>query len=477
MKTHTIISAGIDIGTSTTQLIFSRLTLQEATGFGVIPQTEIINKEVFYRSPISFTPLLPDERIDGEKTALLIQQAYKDAGIEPSMLTTGAVIITGESNRKKNAREVLEAISAYAGDFVSASAGPELESVLAGKGSGAASLSDEKQTSVINIDIGGGTSNLCCFTFGEVTDTACLDIGGRQIKFSNGLVSYIAPKTQLLAKRHGIDIREGSPANFNEINKICCLYADILAQACNLKPATDDLAFMTTSKVFSHSTSAEIITLSGGVAACITELQNSSTCNMLKYGDIGFFLAKAIMESECLNMIDVCTAEETVRATVIGAGNFSTAISGSTIDYNIDKFPIKNIPVGKIKLENNSDIENILPQIETVLDILDLKNTDADAAIAFEGIPCPTFHEIQAIASAIMTAIDSLMKPEAKCIIISRSDTGKALGQALRRVNKNKRSILCIDQISSATGDYLDIGKPLASGKVIPVIVKTLVFR
>ncbi len=475
MKTEEILSAGIDIGTSTTQLIFSRLTLRETSGFGRIPQTEIVSKEVFYRSPIHFTPLLGDDRIDGEKTAKIIGDEYKAAGIEPSMLSTGAVIITGESNRKKNAREVIDAISSFAGDFVAAAAGPDLESVLAGKGSGAETLSAEKHCTVLNIDIGGGTSNLCCFRNGETIDTACLDIGGRQIRISDGIISYIAPKTKALAERHSLYLRIGCPADRNILTRLCDLYADILAQACNLKPKTDDLYLMMTNKLLSQDNAPTIITLSGGVAACLPETRDNET-DWMEYGDIGPLLAEAISHLECRKQVCIYPAAETVRATVIGAGNYSTAISGSTIDYSVESFPVRNIPVGKIILNCSEDISHIPERIEAVLETLDAGHSATDTAIAFEGIACPSFSDIQGMAEKIMNACDSLMEPEAKCILITKSDIGKALGQALRRVNINNRELICIDQIRCNTGDFIDIGRPLASGTVIPVIVKTLVF-
>ena len=156
---ESILSAGIDIGTSTTQLIFSRLVIENVSGFGMIPKIEIVKKEVVYRSNIYDTPLISNEEIDGEAVRRILENEYKIAGVKTSDLSTGAVIITGETSRKRNAREVVNALSELAGDFVVATAGPDLESVLAGRGSGAAALSEKTGSLVANIDIGGGTSN------------------------------------------------------------------------------------------------------------------------------------------------------------------------------------------------------------------------------------------------------------------------------------------------------------------------------
>lgn len=188
VKEEEILSAGIDIGTSTTQLVFSRMLLQNTGGFGRIPQIKVISKDVFYRSKVYFTPLLSRDEIDGEKVHDIIDGEYKKAGIKASDLSTGAVIITGESSRKKNAEDVVKAISGIAGDFVVATAGADLESVLAGKGSGAAQLSKDTGSIVANLDIGGGTSNICFFENGHMLDTACLDIGGRLVQIQVGFL-------------------------------------------------------------------------------------------------------------------------------------------------------------------------------------------------------------------------------------------------------------------------------------------------
>ena len=152
-----ILSVGIDIGTSTTQLIFSRLTIENRASSYTVPRIDIVDKEVIYRSKIYFTPLRSATEIDAEAVKRIVREEYQAAGMTPEMLRTGAVIITGETARKENANEVLEALSDLAGDFVVATAGPDLESVLSARGAGTDALSKEKRTAIANVDIGGGT--------------------------------------------------------------------------------------------------------------------------------------------------------------------------------------------------------------------------------------------------------------------------------------------------------------------------------
>ena len=187
-----LLSVGLDVGTTTTQLVVSRLTAQNrASGFAV-PRMEITGRELLYQSPIHFTPLIRDELIDGDGIRAIVEQEYRRAGITPEAVDTGAVIITGETSRKENAESVLHALSRFAGNFVVATAGPDLESVLAAKGAGAVEASEKGP--VLHFDIGGGTSNLALCIDGKVVATGCLNVGGRLLKFDKqGNPTYVSP--------------------------------------------------------------------------------------------------------------------------------------------------------------------------------------------------------------------------------------------------------------------------------------------
>ena len=190
-----LLSVGIDIGTSTTQLVISRLVLENRANPFSVPRVAIAEREVLYRSDIHFTPLKSETVIDADGVRRIVEEEYRKSGFDKRQIGTGAVIITGETARKENAREVLGALSAFAGDFVVATAGPDLESILAARGAGADAYAREHHTDVLNFDIGGGTSNLALYSHGELVRTGCLDVGGRLIKLERetGLVTYVSP--------------------------------------------------------------------------------------------------------------------------------------------------------------------------------------------------------------------------------------------------------------------------------------------
>ena len=177
-----LLSVGLDVGTTSTQMILSRLTVQNRASSFAVPKLQITQREVLYRSPVHFTPLAGHDLVDGEALRQLVEAEYAAAGITRESVDTGAVIITGETSRKENARAVLDALSDYAGEFVVATAGPDLESVLAAKGAGAVDFSEETGKTVLHMDIGGGTSNLALIENGVITATTCLNVGGRLLK-------------------------------------------------------------------------------------------------------------------------------------------------------------------------------------------------------------------------------------------------------------------------------------------------------
>ena len=348
-------SIGIDIGTSTTQLVFSRIVVENVAGSYNVPRVSIVEKEVIYRSKIYFTPLRSATEIDAEAVQKIVSQEYKAAGMKPEDLSTGAVIITGETARKQNANEVLAALSDFAGDFVVATAGPDLESVLAARGAGTDVLSEEHRSVVANLDVGGGTTNIAVYQKGTLRGVCCLDIGGRLIKVTDGKISYIFHKTKKLAEDHGIHISVGERADEDKLYKICTLMADELAKSLHLLPADDAHKALYTNDgaMLPQEPKLLAVTYSGGVADCIYDAKDGDP---FRYGDIGVLLGRAILAQKELSGLTLYRSKETIRATVVGAGTHATDVSGSTIRYDKSYLPIKNIPVLKVSSEDEEDL-------------------------------------------------------------------------------------------------------------------------
>jgi ethanolamine utilization protein EutA len=473
----TVLSVGIDIGTTTTQLVFSRITVDNTAALVCAPRVSIVGKEVVYTSDIHLTPLRSGSAIDGERVRLLIESEYAGAGIRPADVRTGAVIITGEAARKENAAEVLRMLAHLAGEFVVATAGPALEGIIAGKGAGADVFSRQRGAVVANLDIGGGTTNIAVFRNGEVIDTACLDIGGRLIRVADqgGRISYISKKMQKLLAAMGLAITEGDILTEEHAAKVARKMTSVLEEVLGLMPPSADLDLLLTDHKLNRDYAIDFLTFSGGVADC---MDGGSDSDDYAFGDIGMPLGRAIAQSQILRLKSRLTSVETIRATVVGAGSHTTIISGSTITISGTSLPLQNIPVLKLSLQDEA-----LPFVEWVgvirskVDWLRLENGKQPLALAFRGPADISFNELQVLADSIIGGLTSGADANVPLIVIVEKDLAKALGQTLRVKLAGKRDVVCIDTVKVENGDYIDIGRELAGGKVVPVIVKTLLFN
>ena len=469
-------SVGIDIGTSTTQLVFSRLVIENLAGSYAVPRVSIVEKEVVYRSPIYFTPLLSSTEIDAEGVKRIVREQYAAAGMKPSDLQTGAVIITGDTARKQNANQVLAALSDMAGDFVVATAGPDLESVLSARGAGTDQISENERTVVANIDVGGGTSNIALFEKGTLRGVSCLDIGGRLIKIQDGKITWIFPKLQDFTRKRGIALAPSDRADPDTLFRVCEHMADQLAQALFLKPQDAEHPGLYTNGGTSIPPQPAVrgVTFSGGVADYIYQ---PATEDVFRYGDIGVLLGRAIRQHPAFGQVVLYQAAETIRATVVGVGTHTTEVSGSTITYAREKLPIKNVPILKVAEEDEAVLETLSDSIRTQIPLYRPEGRPEQIAIAFSGRGRTSFAEIQALADAVISGAKEAIESPYPLILVVENDIGKVLGNALNVKLGHEKDVICIDSIRTLSGDYIDIGEPLAGGHVVPVVIKTLIFN
>lgn len=474
-----LLSVGIDIGTSTTQVIFSNITIQNMASAFSVPRIEIVGKEIVYRSDIYFTPLKSPTEIDMAKVRDIVAGEYRRFGVDKAKIHTGGVVITGETARKQNAAEVVRTLSDFAGDFVVATAGPDLESIIAGRGAGADAYSKQHGTTAANYDVGGGTSNFAMFQNGNLVCTGCMDIGGRLVKIdaSTGKIIYIAPKIKMLSAENGIQLKEGDRADADTLAKLCTRMTEILEMSLGLRPKSAVYPEMLTEagKDIPLTEPPKYICFSGGVADYIYGEQNGG--DVFRYGDIGILLGQAIRRSAVLGGISRFTPIETIRATVVGAGSHITEISGSTIDYDMDILPLKNIPILKLLPDEEQSAAAMAQAIRAKLDWFRLEGETQMTAIAFTGKRSPGFKEVCDFADAILEGAKPLTDAKLPLVIVTEQDMAKVLGQTMRARSAIKHKHICIDAVRVDNGDYIDIGMPAAHNSVLPVVVKTLVFH
>ena len=465
MQEERLLSVGIDVGTSTTHCVFSRLTLSNTASSFSIPRIQITGKEILFRAPMRLTPFLDADTIDAQALAKMVETDYAAAGLSPGDIRLGAVIITGETARKRNARAVTKALSAFAGDFVVATAGPALESILAGRGSGAAEMSRTAGLRVANLDIGGGTTNIAVFERGEPVADGCVDIGGRLLRFRDDdetVLSFSSAMDQI-ARSIGLQLKEGGRLRMEEKHDLARRMAGVLEEAVCFRPRTALHDALVVGHALPGEHAAELFMFSGGVADCVYE----SVAGDALFHDLGRCLGKAVAQSAFFLEHRTLKPAETSRATVIGAGAYSVAVSGSTVNYRHMTFPLASLPAAKVLFCTPNDLDRLPERIAGQYRVY-----DGECAICMDGIRTPSFQTVEEAAERIAPA----MEPYTPKVVILREDMAKALGQALARRWPAGTPFLCIDGISLAYGDTVDIGAPLSDGRVIPVVVKTFAF-
>ena len=442
-----LLSVGLDVGTTSTQLVVSELRVENrASGFAV-PEMEITERKIRYKGNVYFTPLLDESHVDGDGVRRIVVAEYAAAGIRREDVDTGAVIITGETSRKENARAVLDALADFAGDFVVATAGPDLESVLAAKGAGAVRFSAETGKSVLHMDIGGGTANLALIEDGKITRTGCLNVGGRLLKFDpQGIVTYVSPELEGICT-----LKAGQKAVLEQVRQVADTLVQALEMAAGRREKTQLLKQLWTEEsgpVWDTGFADAVISFSGGVADCIEQGHF-----WLEFSDMGPVLGQAIRESR-LCQKPYRLGSETIRATVIGAGCHSAQLSGSTVFVRNVPLPVKNVPV-------------LHPESLDTLGT-ELTRQEGTAVIALTGVPSPEYRQVREMAEKIGSAV-----ADGPLLLCLEQDMAKALGQALALKMGPDARILCIDRVRLPEGSFLDVGVPV--GPALPVVVKTLI--
>ncbi|MDJ0332573.1 ethanolamine ammonia-lyase reactivating factor EutA [Planococcus sp. S3-L1] len=474
-KTEKIISAGIDIGTSTTKLVISEFSLTNVAGSMHVPRIEIVDKQVLYKSPIFSTPLKDHVTIDVAKVVGIVKSEYEQAGIVPSQIETGAVIITGETATKDNAREMIDYLSNEAGEFLVATAGPDLEGIIAAKGSGAYEFSGTNDKVTANIDIGGGTANIAVYKSQELLGTCTLHIGGRLLEFQNGQVSSISPPIQKLLTAHNQQLSIGDDWQSPAVDFVLTFMAQYLSSILT-REATDEEASLLLGHLPNWQEEVEVISFSGGISECM--YQHESVHNaQTEYSDMGMQLAEVLQNDERLQGFTWLEPIETVRATVLGAGMQTTEISGATIQVSPTDLPMKNVPVYHFSFDQSFQIgaERLEKKITEAINMFDAYHEGQNFALYISQLPHMSFRAIQQLAADIIQMMERRPNPDLPIVLILQTDHARVLGQTLMALNV-RQSVICIDQIVVEHGDYIDIGRVLESG-VVPVVVKTLTFH
>jgi len=471
-------TVGIDIGSSTSHLMFAQVHLQRL-GTALSSRFVVVSRKVIWQSPILLTPYLPDFTIDTDELAGFIGGCYQYADLEPGDIDSGAVVLTGEAIKRHNARAIADLFSEEAGRFVCASAGHHMECQMAAHGSGTVALSRGHGATLLNVDIGGGTTKFALIENGTIVATAAIAIGGRLIveQTNKGLVRIEEPALEV-ARSLGINLLLGGPLAATNRERIITRMVRLIMRMIDRR-APDELSqrLLVTDPWPRELANKDIdaLTFSGGVAEYLYKREKRS------FGDLGFDLAHELshMLAQRRDLPPVWDPGQGIRATVIGAAQFSVQISGNTITIsNPDQLPLQNLPVTacQFRLAERIGADAVASTIRTALAQSDIEEGSSPVALAFPWNGDPSHARLHPLAAGICAALPRTLAAGLPIILLIDGDVAMSLGRVIRHEIAPGANVIAIDGVQLKQFDYVDIGRTIEVTNVVPIIIKSLLF-
>jgi ethanolamine utilization protein EutA len=465
-------TVGIDIGSSTSHLMFSRVHLQRKTQL-LSSEFVVVGREILWRSPILFTPFLADFTIDAARLREFLDAAYREAGVDPERVDSGAVILTGEAIKRRNAEAIARLFAAQAGRFVCASAGHHMECVLAAHGAGATAISRRTHRPVLNVDIGGGTTKLALIENGDIRSTCALAVGGRLIvQDEAGRLTRVEEPARQAARSLGLNLVLDEVLAGKDRQRLVDALADAVLDLITGRPLAGLAKALLLTEPLERSVEPHLITFTGGVSEYIFGRESRT------FGDIAQPLAER-MTAALARHGKLADPGQGIRATVIGASQFTVQLSGKTIHLSPQAaLPVRNVPVvfPAIDLERPFDAASVARAVAFSLARLEREGNPAVAlGIRWRGEPY--YQRLRELAAGIAQSVSgpSRQMAASPLILMIDRDVGRLLGHILEQ-EMGVAGVISIDGVQLRELDYVDIGELMQPSEVVPVVIKSLLF-
>lgn len=472
----TLVSVGMDIGSSGTQVVFSRLHLRRI-GEDLTSRYVVVRRETTYRSPVALTPYVGAQHIDAEALGVIIDKAYAEAHAEPEGVDTGVVILTGEALRRRNAEAIARILADRGGTLVTATAGHHMEAMLAGYGSGAAKASYDSGGRILLIDVGGGTSKLALLEAGRVVATAAVHVGGRlHVVDEAGRIVRLEPAGREHAARAGHRWQLGDTASEDELERVAEAMADVVVAA--VTGGADAGPFFLTERLGDIGP-VDGVMFSGGVAEYVYGREEA------RFGDLGHPLGRALRRRVDSGALPgpLLPAGECIRATALGASEYSVQLSGNTcwISDPDALLPRRNLQVLRPAYEPGEDVDSaeVAAAIRRHLAALDAPPDSAasDVALAMSWTGPPRYQRLVAFARGLRDGLAERIAVGRPVYVVLDGDVAMTLGRLLREELGVDTDVLVVDGLTLRDFDYVDIGRVRYPSNTVPVTIKSLVFE
>jgi ethanolamine utilization protein EutA len=469
-------TVGVDVGSSTSHLMFSKVHLQRLAE-GLSSRFVVVNRQVLWRSPILLTPYRSDYTIDADELKEFFGNAYKEAALTPEDIDTGAVILTGEALKRNNARAIADLFAEESGKFVCASAGHNLEALMAANGSGAVGLSRQDHQTILNIDVGGGTVKLGLCHNGKLLATSAFAVGGRLIAFNDeGSMVRIEGPARQVAEDVGVKLTLGEVLSKEDRKKIVSRMVDVIVSFATRDPNDDLCKALLLTDTLPQTPEIDGITFSGGVSEYIYRRDEEDR------GDIGRSIAHDLRHALAEKRITekVYDPGHGIRATVVGASQFTVQVSGNTIFLSEkEKLPIRNVPVASLSIDlgQNFTSEEVTASINDAMKRLDMVEGEDRVAIAFRWGGDPLHARLFALAQGICNGLPKTVSdPNLPVVVMMDGDAGRTLGNILVKELDVTGEVISVDNVQLRDFDFVDIGEYMPDTQVVPLIIKSLLF-
>ncbi len=462
-------SVGVDIGSSTSHLIFSRLELERVESRYVT-----VGRRLHYESNILLTPYRTGTTIDGEALGEFISFQYDLAGLSREDIDTGALILTGVALERENSRAIAELFAKETGRFVAVSAGDSLEAIMAAHGSGAVALSAQGQRTILNVDMGGGTVKFAVCQGGKVLETAALNVGARLVVVDEDqCLIGLEEAGHRMAERLGLKLAMGERLATEQMKALAGHMAEQLLPVIRLKPLPLSTQELLRTPPLVYDGEVHGIVFSGGVSEFIYDRQSQT------FGDLGQLLATEIRARLPNGGAEVLEPVAGIRATVIGASQYTVQVSGSTIYIStLEALPVRNMPVIRPELPLIEDIDSksVGSAIDDALRRFDLNQTEKPVAIMVQWSGSATYHRLNALCRGIVDGLKQILAGGNPIVLVSDGDIGGLLGIHMKEEVGVANPVISIDGIQLSEFDFVDIGSFIPSSGAVPVVIKSLIF-
>ncbi len=469
-------SVGIDIGSAGTQVVFSKIHLQRVAD-QLSTRYVVVSREPIYQSPIALTPYLSDTLIDAAVLGRIIEAAYEASGLHADAVDAGAVILTGEALRRENGQAIAAMLAEQGGEFVCATAGHHMESMLAVYGSGAARRSYDGGSRLLNIDIGGGTTKLGLVENGELRATAAVHTGGRLLVVDEaGRIVRLDPAGRMHARRAGFDWQLGSVVTREQLALVAAGMADALIRVLTQRYDEADLReLLLTDPIEDFGLLAGIM-VSGGVGEYVYGREPRD------FGDLGKLFGEAVRARIDAGALPwpLLPAGECIRATVLGASEYSVQLSGNTTFVSAPGtlLPRKNLQVVPLPLALGEviDAAAVAQSLRASFQRHDLSEGEQDVAVSLRWSGAPTYTRLAALTRGLLDALPHTLAAARPLYIVADGDIALTLGHLIQEDPRVTADVLVIDGITLWGFDFIDLGRIRMPSQTVPVTIKSLVF-